>query len=179
MDTLMRFRACYRYYCINLGFQLWYGDQSLISSRIGNYILFINVENDITIHTRRRIFHVGRGLYIYIGSAGGKGGLKARLNRYLYGRRRNFWHIDYLLSSPGVRLVMVKCVYNDNPRYYESVISRRLNEALEFLPNFGSSDSRGDLSHLFKCRNIDPVSCLELVEKIISDIGLSVNECFI
>jgi len=151
----------------------------MISTRIGNYILFINVEKDITLYTRRRMFHVSKGLYIYVGSAGGKGGLKARLNRYLYGRRRDFWHIDYLLSSPGVRLLMVKCIYNDNPKYYESLISRRLNQVLEFLPNFGSSDSKGDLSHLFKCKNVDPVPCLELVQKIISDIGLSINDCLI
>lgn len=43
-------------------------------------------------------FALTEGEYIYVGSALGPGGLRARLSRYQKERRRLHWHIDYLLT---------------------------------------------------------------------------------
>lgn len=40
------------------------------------------------------VFHPG--LYLYVGSARGPGGLAARLRRHLHGGERKHWHLDYL-----------------------------------------------------------------------------------
>lgn len=46
------------------------------------------------------------GCYVYTGSA--KRNLIARVARHLSAHKRNRWHIDYLLSAPGVRITNVR-----------------------------------------------------------------------
>ncbi len=43
--------------------------------------------------------HFPAGLYIYVGSAWGAGGLAARVGRHLRGGNRRHWHIDYLRTA--------------------------------------------------------------------------------
>ena len=45
------------------------------------------------------------GRYVYTGSA--KRALESRIARHLRGDKKVHWHIDYLLSAPGVRVVVV------------------------------------------------------------------------
>jgi len=40
------------------------------------------------------------GYYIYIGSAFGPGGVRARVNRHFRMDNRVYWHIDYLREYP-------------------------------------------------------------------------------
>ncbi len=40
-----------------------------------------------------------KGYYIYVGSAMGNGGLRARVGRHLSGQKKMHWHIDYLLEG--------------------------------------------------------------------------------
>jgi Uri superfamily endonuclease len=87
------------------------------------------------------------GIYIYVGSAWGPGGLKARVGRHLRGSTTVRWHIDYLRQwatpisvwlAPGERL---ECIWaqslTDNPT------------AEIVVPRFGASDCRC-VSHLFQ-----------------------------
>ena len=68
-----------------------------IPLRQGTYALLLAVE-------RRRRITVGRlgalaaaaGCYVYIGSAFGPGGRRARLRHHLGVAQRLHWHIDYL-----------------------------------------------------------------------------------
>jgi Uri superfamily endonuclease len=50
-------------------------------------------------------FDFTAGLYVYVGSAFGPGGLAARVGRHLRSGKRLRWHIDYLTCEPGVRTV--------------------------------------------------------------------------
>jgi Uri superfamily endonuclease len=64
----------------------------------GTYALQLHLANPI----EREIGKLGRisfpaGEYIYIGSAFGPGGLRARLGRHLHLLKKPHWHIDYLL----------------------------------------------------------------------------------
>lgn len=68
-----------------------------MQSRPGTYALILRA-------TCRRIIQVGRlgrlamqpGFYVYVGSALGPGGLKARVGRHLQPAACPHWHIDYL-----------------------------------------------------------------------------------
>ena len=52
---------------------------------------------------------IGRGLYVYTGSALGAGSssLEARIGRHLRRRKKKFWHIDRILACKSARVVSV------------------------------------------------------------------------
>jgi Uri superfamily endonuclease len=70
----------------------------LLTPQPGTYAIFVPCDE-------QRVIQVGRlgrlelrpGLFIYVGSALGRGGLRARLRRHLRPKERLHWHIDYLL----------------------------------------------------------------------------------
>uniref|UniRef100_A0A7C4HC98 DUF123 domain-containing protein n=1 Tax=Staphylothermus marinus TaxID=2280 RepID=A0A7C4HC98_STAMA len=121
----------------------------------GVYLLVINVDEDIVVKTRRRIFDINRGTYIYVGSARGNGGLRSRLTRYLYKSGKLFWHIDYLLSSNSTKLVEF-CFYVTDEDL-ESFLASILIKMCYPITGFGSSDKKRDPSHLFRCNHLDSV----------------------
>jgi len=95
------------------------------------------------------------GWYTYIGSALGSGGF-ARVRRHIRvnreGTPRPHWHIDHLLSHPGVRLH--RCICAETGRRLECELARSVGgEAVE---GFGCSDCRCR-SHLHRHRS-DPTS---------------------
>jgi len=100
--------------------------------------------------------------YVYLGSAHGPGGLRARLGRHLRGDGRPRWHVDALRRFAGV----IGAVYALEPP--EAHLARPVNPAVLRLecawsqalsrlpgftvpvPGFGASDCRsGCLAHLF------------------------------
>ena len=137
----------------------------------GVYLLVLEVKQDIEVYTRRKKFYVPRGVYVYVGSAKGSGGLYARVKRHLSNVKRLFWHIDYLLenNNVAVKRVFYK-VIEDNGKDYESLLARCLVEKLKPIPNFGCSDKPGDYSHLFKCGR-DLEECINRLQDIL-DIDL-------
>ncbi len=76
----------------------------MIPNGPGTYVLLVALP-------RNRNLEIGRsgtadlepGLYCYVGSALGPGGLAARLRRHASSPERKHWHIDYLL--PHARLL--------------------------------------------------------------------------
>lgn len=111
-------------------------------SRDATYQLVIEVPKAM----RRRIGLLGTfgfpaGLYVYTGSA--KRNLEARIARHLRKEKALRWHIDYLLSSPGVRIVVVT-----RSRRGECALNRATAGSVP-VPGFGASDCRsGCGSHL-------------------------------
>jgi Uri superfamily endonuclease len=84
-------------------------------------------------------FPIGR--YIYTGSA--KNNPEARIARHLSNAKRLHWHIDYLLSAPGVEI-------SETRRFEERecAINQRTPGRI-LIPGFGASDCRaGCGSHL-------------------------------
>ena len=105
--------------------------------------------------TARRSIRVGQlgtmrlqpGFYVYVGSALGPGGLRARIMHHLRRVERPHWHIDYLRMLAQVDQLWYRC---DRMR-----LEHRCAQALEAvpgvrvpLPGFGASDCRCG-SHLF------------------------------
>lgn len=86
------------------------------------------------------VFPAGR--YAYVGSA--RRNMEARLRRHLgTGRERLHWHIDYLLTQPGVRIVAVETFVAAECALVAATAGRGV------VPGFGASDCRaGCGSHL-------------------------------
>jgi Uri superfamily endonuclease len=62
----------------------------------------------ITVGRHLSVF-LERGLYLYTGSALGRGStsLEGRISRHLSREKKHFWHIDRILSSDSARVVSV------------------------------------------------------------------------
>jgi Uri superfamily endonuclease len=93
------------------------------------------------------------GFYIYVGSAFGPGGLKARIAHHCRKAVRPHWHIDYL----GYSLHLTETWYTYDPVHREHQWAQTLSTtrgATVPLAGFGSSDCRCK-AHLFS-RNSRP-----------------------
>jgi len=89
------------------------------------------------------------GVYVYLGSANGPGGLQARLGRHLRGdTRRPHWHVDYLRQEAAAigYCYLVTDPGAARPGALECLWSQALLDlpgASAPLPGFGASDCRG------------------------------------
>lgn len=98
-----------------------------------------------------RVGRLGRvsfepGHYVYVGSAFGPGGLRARVSRHLRENKTQRWHIDYLRAVA----IPVSVWFSCEPRNLEHQWARTLDELLGTpgIKGFGSSDCRCS-THLF------------------------------
>jgi Uri superfamily endonuclease len=88
------------------------------------------------------------GYYLYVGSAFGPGGLKARLGHHLKRVTKPHWHIDYLRRY--TRVVEIWYTTDTVRREDEWVTNMTKMPHVSIAhPGFGSSDSKG-ASHLFQ-----------------------------
>lgn len=98
------------------------------------------------------------GVYVYVGSAFGPGGLRARLRRHLRGSDTRHWHIDYL------RAVARPCGvwYTTGERRLECVWSQALAEVPGMhvpVAGFGASDCEaGCEAHLVAVPAVVPLA---------------------
>jgi Uri superfamily endonuclease len=87
------------------------------------------------------------GFYVYVGSAMGPGGIRARLSHHLRPAPHPHWHIDYLRTRVDVEQVWF--TYNSEPaehQWAKCLVAMR-GSSLP-MPRFGSSDCACP-SHLF------------------------------
>ena len=136
----------------------------------GTYALILEV-----VSTRQ--LQVGRlgkllfksGFYIYVGSAFGPGGLKARLNHHLKLASKHHWHIDYLRQYANV----IEIWYTIDPARREQDWVKSIGSlptTTTIFPGFGASDSK-DVSHLFMAAKKPDFSSFQRVIKSIPDHG--------
>lgn len=115
--------------------------------------------------------HIIPGHYVYVGSAFGPGGLKARLAHHLKITQRPHWHIDYLR-----KVVEVECVYfNASGERLEDQWAQKLFTlpgAEIPLMGFGASDSQS-ASHLFFFAERPELSCFDAKKRVIKSIFAS------
>ncbi|MBU7005001.1 MAG: DUF123 domain-containing protein [Theionarchaea archaeon] len=90
------------------------------------------------------------GIYCYVGSAFGPGGLKARVSRHLRHEKPLRWHIDYLTTSS--HFVPRKVFASD--KRAECDLAFLLAEIFRGHSGFGSSDCRCP-THLFAIDSVD------------------------
>ncbi|HEY53858.1 MAG TPA: GIY-YIG nuclease family protein [Caldilineae bacterium] len=122
---------------------------STVPKTSGVYALIFRLDAPLEL----RVGRLGRrtlpaGHLLYVGSAFGPGGLRARLARHLRAQKRIHWHIDALTSV----LSPVACLCDASGRRLECSWAQRLAhlpDAFIPIPGFGSSDCRsGCAAHL-------------------------------
>jgi Uri superfamily endonuclease len=113
----------------------------------GTYALILRNHSKTTTNVGRwGWISLEEGYYIYIGSAFGPGGVRARVSRHLRKKKRKHWHIDYLrdLMNP------VGVWYTHDRQHLEHRWARLLSDmsCISSTHGFGCSDCKCD-SHLF------------------------------
>ena len=112
--------------------------------------MFIYLKEQIEIKIGRNVDFIPEGLYIYVGSAFGQGGLSSRLHRHIRKKKKQHWHIDQLTMDTsaeilGIGIILdkkIECILADSFFKLEEITA---------IPRFGSSDCRNKcVSHLFK-----------------------------
>ena len=113
----------------------------------GTYALVMRNDSgaDIQVGRRHRI-SVEPGYYIYVGSAFGPGGVRARVSRHCRGGKSKHWHIDYLREA----VTPVCAWYSPEPVNQEHHWARALSVIADISPvkGFGCTDCRC-FTHLF------------------------------
>jgi len=117
-------------------------------ARPGTYVLVLSSRStDLIQIGRLGALQLQSGFYVYVGSALGPGGVRARLAHHLKLSPRLHWHIDYLRAHTRVEEICY-CLYT---RRLEHVWAEHIGLAEGAsvpLVGFGSTDC-GCESHLF------------------------------
>ena len=118
-------------------------------SEKGTYALILQTDANKNIRIGRLgVMALTPGYYVYVGSAFGPGGLKARLSHHLKRAERPHWHIDYLRRF--TRVIEVWYSADAVRRERDWVIRMQDLPRMEIAhAGFGASDSK-DASHLFR-----------------------------
>jgi Uri superfamily endonuclease len=120
----------------------------LLPSRPGTYVLALSMQHKKTIQIGKlgRI-HFCSGVYAYVGSALGPGGLAARLKRHLRRSSSSHWHIDYLLEYTRVEIIWMSTGRQRREHQWATALED-LGVSATPIQGFGCSDCRC-YSHLF------------------------------
>lgn len=115
----------------------------------GGYVLFLNIDRSVNVECGSLgMLSLKRGVYLYVGSSVGRGGVKSRLRRHLKTGKKLRWHIDFLTSIPEVEVVgaiWICGVEGVEDLLYNALLSCKFEVP---ILKFGSSDTK-HLSHLF------------------------------
>ncbi len=141
----------------------------------GGYIIIIEVSKSILITMSKRKIRAGPGFYAYIGSAGGPGGLRARLLRHIRKTKKLRWHIDQITSNIYTNIIKIILSTEVWGKTFENRISLCLsNKNLDYIKGFGSSDDRNSRSHLFYSNSLKELE--SSIKECISDITSKYEE---
>ncbi len=118
----------------------------------GVYYLIINLTQDLIVDVGR-LGSIGflKGIYVYVGSGRGPGGILKRISRHMSKNKKAFWHIDYLTNNDYVDFINAIAITNKISN--EQLLVRLISSDECFKPTmngFGCSDFRGDRTHLFR-----------------------------
>lgn len=113
----------------------------------GTYVLILGSDSSASIEVGRwGTLDIRPGYYLYIGSAFGPGGVRARVSRHCRELKPRHWHIDYLREHAD----LVSIWYSHDPvrlehRWAETVSAMG---GMEPVMGFGCTDCKC-ASHLF------------------------------
>ena len=143
-------------------------EDDLIPCSKGTYALLLHLPVSTSISIPRfGATAFAQGMYVYVGSAFGLGGIRARVGRHLRPSRKQHWHIDWLLPHMRVSGFW----FSTAPIHMECIwcqLLSRLDGATIPVRGFGSSDCHaGCPAHLIALgtSSIDSISrVLELTQ---------------
>jgi|GEM_PF-913101 len=109
-----------------------------ITAAPGTYVLLLELGQPVRIAIgRRRPFDLEAGLYVYVGSALGPGGLRARLGRHVAGSSCKHWHLDHVTPLAHVHGALIR----EDPLRLECAWARWVDrESRSCVRGFGASD---------------------------------------
>jgi Uri superfamily endonuclease len=118
----------------------------MLPSAPGTYALILSSDTVGSVRIGRLgILQLHPGYYVYVGSAFGSGGLRARIGHHQRKTERPHWHIDYLRRSTRPELVWYCCCVRCEHEWASRIGA---TPGAMVLPGFGSSDC-GCETHLF------------------------------
>jgi Uri superfamily endonuclease len=118
-----------------------------MQSRPGTYALVLKSSSDPEVEVGKLgRLHVRPGFYVYVGSAFGPGGLKARIAHHMKISTRPHWHIDYLRSILLLNEAWYTYAAERNEHQWADTFSS-LRGATIPMTGFGASDC-SCISHL-------------------------------
>ena len=120
----------------------------IIEPKPGTYTLILSCASDARIQVGRLgTMQLQRGYYVYLGSALGPGGLRARIAHHQKVSARPYWHIDYLRAHTRLHSVWVR--YHHRRHEHERARAvRKMKGATIPFRGFGASDCSCP-SHLY------------------------------
>jgi Uri superfamily endonuclease len=117
----------------------------------GIYILVVQLSGDIKVYVGALgEMSFAKGLYAYVGSA--QINMEQRIKRHLRSEKRKFWHIDYLIDNPAVKVI--KVFLKEGKKAEECKTAKRLSRKSAPVAGFGCSDCNCK-SHLFHIKNYE------------------------
>jgi Uri superfamily endonuclease len=120
----------------------------MIPARPGTYVLVLRCSTTRTVQIGRiGAVRLSPGWYLYVGSAFGPGGLRARIGHHARRAARPHWHVDYIRRYTSLEFVLYRCEV-----HCEHEWAKRIGIAPDadvVLRGFGSSDC-ACATHLFR-----------------------------
>lgn len=114
----------------------------------GAYLLVIDLLGALAVTLPGRpAASLGEGRYLYMGSARGPGGIRARVRRHLKGAKTIRWHVDRLTNLAGAAAVIA---YPDGDECVLAAEALALAGAEVPAPGFGASDCPRCPAHLIR-----------------------------
>jgi Uri superfamily endonuclease len=111
-----------------------------MTSEPGTYVLLLRAETERAVEVGALGEQTIRaGLYVYVGSAFGPGGLRARVRRHAQAEGALHWHVDYLRAATTLEAVWY--THDDERRECTwATVLRTRADAHVPIPRFGASD---------------------------------------
>ena len=139
----------------------------------GKYVLIIKISRDLQFNFSKKKIgaSLSKGIYLYIGSAMGPGGLEKRLARHKRKNKKLKWHIDYLTTQREATPIGSLVIKSNIP---EAAIVEKLLKLQDFkiaIKGFGSTDSKA-ISHLLKYMDGSIEKLVEDLKKIFNGFYL-------
>ena len=121
---------------------------SILKSDPGTYVLILHSLSKEQVQIGKwGVITIKPGYYLYVGSAFGPGGVKARVARHYRNEKAKHWHIDYLRKH--MDLVSVWYSYHDSKLEHDWARVLSVMTGMEPVQGFGCSDCQC-YSHLFR-----------------------------
>jgi Uri superfamily endonuclease len=119
----------------------------------GAYLLWLPLWEPVDLTAPRPGARLAPGVYLYLGSARGPGGLRARVVRHLRADKRPRWHVDQLTAAAGDRARARVWLDGSECAWREAV---QAAGAVVPVPGFGASDCRRCPAHLLRLDDAGP-----------------------
>jgi Uri superfamily endonuclease len=98
---------------------------------------------------------ISEGLYAYVGSAFGGGGINSRVSRHIKVNKKCRWHVDYLRRHMRMKEIWTHIGNRDNEHHFAKVLTTFSGAEIP-MKGFGSSDCNC-LTHLIKLSEVPEV----------------------